>query len=368
MKIDHVTIRQLKMRMKSPFVTSFGSVQDKQFLIVEVKDENGLTGYGEGVAFEVPWYTEETMKTSWHILEDFLVPMVLHKEIGHPSEISQLFRSIRRNNMAKAAIETAIWDLYAKQNNLSLAKALGGSRNAIEVGISIGIQPTISDLYEKIDFALKEGYKRIKVKIKPGLDISLIRAIRNRYPDIPLMADANSSYTLEDYPLLKELDQYNLLMIEQPLAADDILEHAKLQQQIQTPICLDESICSYDDAKTAIELGSCGVINIKYARVGGLTEAKRIHDLCKENNIKVWCGGMLEAGVGRAHAIALTTLSNFALPGDTAGSKHYWDEDIIEPEVEVNDGYIQIPNEPGIGYRINYPVLERYTVKQNEYK
>ncbi len=367
LKIDHVTIRQLKMRMKSPFVTSFGSVQDKQFLIVEVKDANGLTGYGEGVAFEVPWYTEETMKTSWHLLEDFLIPMVLHKEIGHPSEVSTIFHSIRRNNMAKAAIETAMWDLYAKQNKIPLATALGGMRKAVEVGVSIGIQPTTAKLYEKIDHALKEGYKRIKVKIKPGLDISLIRAIRERYPEVPLMADANSCYTLENLPLLKALDQYNLLMIEQPLAADDILEHAKLQKQIKTPICLDESICSYDDAKTAIELESCGVINIKYARVGGLTEAKRIHNLCEENNIKVWCGGMLEAGVGRAHAVALTTLSNFVLPGDTAGSSHYWEEDIIEPKVEVKEGLINIPHEPGIGYRINFSALDRYTVKQHQY-
>lgn len=368
LKIDHVTIRQLKMRMKSPFVTSFGSVQEKQFLIVEVKDANGLAGYGEGVAFEVPWYTEETLETSLHILNDFLIPMVLHKEIGHPSEVSKLFHVIRRNNMAKAAMETAIWDLYAKQNNLPLATALGGIRQTIEVGVSIGIQPTNAELYGKIEHALNEGYKRIKVKIKPGLDVSLIRAIRDRYPDVPLMADANSSYTLEDMPILKELDQYNLLMIEQPLAADDILEHAKLQRQIKTPICLDESICSYDDAKTAIELGSCGVINIKYARVGGLTEAKDIHDLCEENNIKVWCGGMLEAGVGRAHAVALTTLSNFVLPGDTAGSNHYWEEDIIEPEVKVNAGLIHIPQEPGIGYRINYAALERYTVKQYQYR
>lgn len=367
MKIEQVTIRQLKMRMKSPFTTSFGSVQDKQFLIVEVKNKDNLTGFGEGVAFEAPWYTEETLKTSWHILEDFLVPIVLQNEIGHPSDVSRLFHPIRRNHMAKAAIETAIWDLYAKQNNLPLATALGGEKNSVEVGVSIGIQPSVEALYQKIDSALKKGYKRIKVKIKPGLDVSLIDVIRQRYPDVPLMADANSCYTLEDLPLLKELDQYHLLMIEQPLAADDLLEHAKLQQQIKTPICLDESICSYDDARTAIELGSCKIINIKYARVGGLTEAKRIHDFCEEKGINVWCGGMLEAGIGRAHAIALSTLSNFTFPGDTAGSNHYWEEDIIEPEVVVKDGLINIPSEPGIGYQVNASALERYTVKQKNY-
>ena len=366
-KIEHVTIRQLKMRMKSLFVTSFGSVQTKQFLIVEVFDEAGLTGYGEGVAFEAPWYTEETLQTSWHILEDFLIPIILQNEIGHPSEVSQLFSSIRRNNMAKAAIETAVWDLYAKQHHISLAKALGGQRHYVEVGVSIGIQPTTEQLYQKIDEAIKEGCKRIKVKIKPGLDLTLISSIRKRYPDIPLMADANSSYTLDDLPLLKALDKYNLLMIEQPLAADDILQHAKLQRQIQTPICLDESICSYDDAKTAIELGSCKVINIKYARVGGLTVAKKIHDLCEENNIQVWCGGMLEAGVGRAHAIALATLSNFVLPGDTLGSSHYWEEDIINPEVIVKNGLIEVPEEIGLGYTIDQNVLTRYTVKQKDY-
>lgn len=364
LKIEHVTIRQLKMRMKSPFVTSFGTVQTKQFLIVEVFDKEGLVGFGEGVAFEAPWYTEETLQTSWHMLEDFLVPIILKSEIGHPSEVSQLFSSIRRNNMAKAAIETAIWDLYAKQNHISLAKALGGKRDSIEVGVSIGIQPTTEQLYEKIDHAIREGCKRIKVKIKPGLDLDLISSIRKRYPDIPLMADANSCYTLNDIPLLKSLDKYNLLMIEQPLAADDLLQHAKLQKQIQTPICLDESICSYDDAKTAIELGSCRVINIKYARVGGLTEAKKIQNLCEDNNIKVWCGGMLEAGVGRAHAIALATLSNFTLPGDTLGSSHYWEEDIIYPEVVVKNGLIEVPEGVGIGYSINQKVLEKYTVKQ----
>ncbi len=368
LNIEQVKIRQLKMRMKSPFKTSFGSVQDKQFLILEARDRDGLTGYGEGVAFEVPWYTEETMKTSWHVLEDFLLPLIMGKEIHHPDMVSEIFSSIRRNNMAKATLETAIWDLYAKKQSIPLATALGGQKEKVAVGVSIGIQPTHQQLYQKIEDALEAGYQRIKVKIKPGEDIALLNAIRNEYPDVPLMADANSCYTLNDLALLQELDQYGLLMIEQPLGANDIVQHAKLQSQLKTPICLDESITSYEDAEAAIDLGSCKVMNIKYARVGGLTEAKRIHDLCAKHEMEVWCGGMLESGIGRAHAIALSTLANFTLPGDTAGSTHYWEEDIITPEITVKNGYISISKEPGIGYEINHSAIERYTVKEKVYR
>lgn len=368
MKINEITVRHLKMRLKHPFTTSFGTVQEKSFLLIEAKDVLGTIGWGESVAFDAPWYTEETTKTVWHMLEDFLIPQILHKEIQHPDEVTEIFSSIRRNQMAKSTLEGAIWDIYAQQTNQSLAAALGGHKDKIEVGISIGIQSSIEKLYALIEKAISDGYKRVKVKIKPGHDVSLIRAIRERFPDLPLMADANSAYRLDDIALLKQLDEYNLLMIEQPLATDDIVDHAKLQQQIQTPICLDESICSFEDARKAIELGSCGVINIKIGRVGGITEAKKIHDYCEKKGVPVWCGGMLEAGIGRAHNIALTALSNFILPGDTAGSSHYWEQDIIEPAVVVENGYITVPNTVGIGYKPNLEVIDGLTINKKIYK
>lgn len=368
MKINEMTIRHLKMHMKSSFTTSFGSFADKEFLLLEAKDDQGTIGWGESVAFVAPWYSEETLKTNWHMLEDFLIPLSLNKELAHPDEVSELFKGIRKNNMAKATIEGAVWDIYAQQTNQSLAAALGGKKEKVEVGISLGIQESIEKQIEVVNHYVKEGYKRIKVKIKPGWDVEVIRALREKFPDVPMMADANSAYRLEDVSLLKQLDEFNLTMIEQPLASDDIIDHAVLQKQLKTPICLDESIHSLEDARKAIELGSCGVINIKIGRVGGLTEARRIQDYCKEKGIPVWCGGMLESGIGRAHNIALTTLSNFVLPGDTAGSNHYWEQDIIHPEVVVEDGYITVPNGIGIGYKPNMEAIQRYTVSSKTYR
>ncbi|WP_432358979.1 o-succinylbenzoate synthase [Sporosarcina sp. UB5] len=361
MQITEVTIRKMKMRMKEPFSTSFGTMQDKQFLLLEVHDELGNIGWGESVAFDAPWYTEETVETNLHILRDFLIPLLLGKQIDHPEQVSKLFAPIRGNNMAKAAIECAIWDLYAKRKGISLAEALGGRRQQIEVGISVGIQNNMADLIERVQRYLEEGYKRIKVKIKPGAEITILRGLRNAFPDVPLMADANSAYTLDDINLLKQLDEFDLLMIEQPLAHDDIIDHAVLQKLLKTPICLDESIHSLEDVRKAIELGSTKVINVKIGRVGGLAEAKRIHDYCMEKGVPVWCGGMLEAGIGRAHNIALTSLPNFILPGDTAGSSRYWEKDIIEPEVIVEDGYITVPTAPGIGYTPNLIAIDEFT-------
>ena len=362
MKIEEVIIYQVEMRMKTPFTTSFGTMQNKRFLVLEVRDESGVIGWGEGVAFETPSYTEETLKTSLHMLEDFLIPKLLGVELTHPDEVYELFRSIRRNNMAKAAIEGAVWDIYAQQTKQSLAEAIGGTQERIEVGVSIGLQRTDEQLIQKIQQALEQGYKRIKVKIKPGKDIELLRTIRRVFPKVPLMADANSSYTLQDIELLKQLDEFDLIMIEQPLAHDDILDHAMLQKQMKTPICLDESITSLEDTRRAIMLGSCGVVNIKLARVGGISEAKRIHDYCKKHDIPVWCGGMLEAGIGRAQCVALASLSNFTMPGDTAASARYWDEDIIIPEVTVEDGLITVPKKLGLGYEVNRKVLEKYCI------
>lgn len=287
--------------------------------------------------------------------------MILKKEIEHPDETHELFKDFKRNHIAKSAINGAVWDLYAKSKGISLAKALGGVKSEIEVGISLGIEENMEDLLENIKEKTEEGYKRIKVKIKPGKDIEVIDKVRERFPNIPLMVDANSAYTLDDIDTLKQLDQYNLMMIEQPLTAGDLIDHAKLQKEIETAICLDESIHSYDDARKAIELGSGRIINMKIARVGGLTEAKRIHDLCVKENIDMWCGGMLESGVGRAHNVAITTLANFTLPGDTAASSRYWDKDIIEPEVTVDQGILKVPTGPGIGYEVNREELLKHT-------
>ncbi|ALX50602.1 o-succinylbenzoate synthase [Lentibacillus amyloliquefaciens] len=364
MPITSITLRRLNMNLKNPFTTSFGTMQDKDFFITEAADDRGNRGFGESVAFTSPWYTEETVETNKHMINDFLIKLLQDNEIRHPSEVRELFKPIKRNNMAKAAVEGAIWDLYAKQHGITLARALGGTKQKIEVGISLGIQPTVNDLLEKVGHHIKQGYKRIKIKIKPGWDYDVLKEVRNQFPNTPIMADANSAYTLDDIDQLRKLDELNLMMIEQPLAHDDIVDHAKLQAAIQTPVCLDESIHSAEDARKAIELKSCRIINVKIGRVGGLAEAKEIHDLCRKNRIDVWCGGMLEAGVGRAHNIALATLPQFTLPGDTAGSSLYWKKDIIKPEVTVNDGVITVSNKPGIGYDIDEQALKAFTAEK----
>lgn len=367
MKIKEVVLRHVSMKMKSPFTTSFGTFQDKEFLLLEAKDENGISGWGESVAFHSPWYNEETLKTNWHMLEDFIIPNLLNKEMEHPDNVSAILSYIRKNNMAKSTMEGAVWDLFAKQKGIPLAAALGGEKKEIEVGISIGIQDTVDELLRLIDEYVNEGYKRMKVKIKPGWDVEVMREVRKHFPNVPLMADANSAYRLKDIDRLKALDEFDLMMIEQPLDSDDIVDHAQLQKEMATPVCLDESIHSYEDARKAIELGSCKIINIKIGRVGGLTESKRIHDLCQKHDIPVWCGGMLESGIGRAHNIALTTLSNFVMPGDTAGSSRYWERDIIEPEVVVKDGMITVPDKPGIGYEPNLDTIQQFTVNEKSY-
>ena len=366
--LNRIVLRKLCMNLKNSFTTSFGTLKEKEFLLIEVIDEGGNSGWGESVATSSPWYNEETVKTNESVMGDFLIPLLFKDPIVSPDEIRRRFVRIRRNDMAKSALETAIWDLFAKRNDIALARALGGKKNEIEVGISIGIQNSIDHLLSLIDNYVNEGYKRIKIKIMPGWDIDVLEKVRDRFPDIPLMVDANSAYTLKDLGILRRLDEFNLMMIEQPLGYDDIIDHAELQSQINTPICLDESIHSLGDVRKAIGLGSCKIINIKIGRVGGLTEAKEIHDYCAEKKIPVWCGGMLESGVGRAHNIALTTLSNFILPGDTAPSSHYWNEDIIEPEVTVNNGIIKVPSRPGIGYEINRMNIDKFTVYSKTYK
>lgn len=365
-KIQKIKLRRMQLELKDPFQTSFGTQTEREFILVEVYGDHHV-GYGECVVTSKPLYNEETVKTAWHIMEDFLIPILYeHNEIHHPDKVRELFKPIRRNNMAKAALEGAIWDLYAKEKNITLSRALGGNKDVIEVGISIGIQETTDELISVVGKYVNKGYKRIKIKIKPGQDVSTLRKVREVFPHIRMMADANSAYTLDDVEVFKELDKLNLMMIEQPLSHDDIVDHAKLQSVINTPICLDESIHSLDDARKAIELGSCKIINIKIGRVGGLTESKKIHDYCEIHGIPVWCGGMLESGVGRAHNIAITSLSNFILPGDTASSSRYWYEDIISPEVIVEKGLIKIPHLPGIGYSPQESLLDKYTLERKE--
>lgn len=361
-------LRHLKLDLLHPFTTSFGTEYDREFILVEAISEDGISGWAESVAMLDPLYNEETLKTNWHILEDYLIPILLKNEIEHPDEISEkYFAHIRGNYMAKAALEGAVWDLYAKEKNASLASVLGGTKDTIDVGVSIGIKDSIDSTLKVIEDRLVEGYKRFKLKIKPGWDVELIDKVRKVYPDIPLMADANSAYTLQDIDRLAALDDYNLMMIEQPLAYNDIIDHADLQSRLKTPICLDESIHSLEDARKALKLGSCQIINIKIGRVGGLTQSRKIHDLCQEQGIPLWCGGMLESGIGRAHNIAITTLPNFVLPGDTAASSLYWAEDIIEPDVTVENGTIKVPNSPGIGYEPNLEKINKYTLYSQTY-
>ncbi|GKU81387.1 o-succinylbenzoate synthase [Niallia sp. NCCP-28] len=369
MKIDKIIIDHIKMPLVHPFETSFGRMLEKDFLVIQMYSGEYI-GYGESVALPDPTYTEETTGTISYMLDQFLIPLLFRHTINHPDDITTIFAPIRRNNMAKAALEGAVWDLYSKQKGVSLAHALGGSRKEIDVGVSIGIEKSIEDLLGKVEHFLQEGYKKIKVKIKPDYDIEPLQKIRERFGyNIPLMADANSAYTLQDTNKLQKLDPLKLLMIEQPLGFDDIVDHGKLQKQLTTPICLDESINSSEDARKAIELGSCQVINIKIGRVGGLSEAKKIHDLCAENNIPVWCGGMLEGGIGRAHNIAITSLANFTIAGDTSASNRYWHEDIIYPEVVLSKpGTIQVPAAPGIGYELKEQNVKKYRISRKIYK
>jgi len=367
MEIKSIVLRQVKMELLHPFTTSVGTEIDKDFIVVEVKSKSGLSGWAESVSIVEPMYNEETVKTNWHMMNDHLIPRLSNAYIEHPDDVSEIFKPVRGNYNAKSAIESAIWDLYARENNMSLSKALGGVKDRIEVGVSIGIKETQRQLLRQVEDYLNEGYKRIKVKIMPGWDVEILRAIRKEFPTIQLMADANCAYSLNDIEHLKQLDEFGLTMIEQPLGHDDIIDHAKLQAELQTPICLDESIHSEEDARKAIELGSCKVINLKIGRVGGLTESKKIHDLCVKHNIPMWCGGMLEAGIGRAHNIAITSLRNFTLPGDTAPSSHYWKQDIIDPQVEMKDGYILVPEAPGIGYTPNKDRIENITLFSKTY-
>jgi o-succinylbenzoate synthase len=366
MRIKQINLYTISMPLKTPFYTHLQNVSEREAIIVELIDQDGVKGYGEAVAFSSPWYTEETIKTCYHMMVDFLIPMLKKSAIQHPKEAWSLFTPVRRNHMAKASLETALWDLYAKQQGVALASLIGGSQSQIPAGAVVGAS-SIKDALKQIERFALEGYKRVKLKIKPENDYEFLSEVRKNFPTIPLLADANSAYTLQDINQLKALDDFHLMMIEQPLGFDDIREHAKLQKELKTPVCLDESIHSLEDVKSAIEQKSCQIINIKISRVGGLKAAKDIYDLCLAHDIKVWVGGMIEFGISKAHNIAFASLPGFSIPGDISSSSRYWEEDVVTPEIKVEKGHIHVPTTPGIGFTLNGKRLEKVLLHKNSF-
>jgi o-succinylbenzoate synthase len=364
MLIQGITLREISMKLVAPFETSMDRTEQRRIVLVEA-NVDGVIGWGECVAAESPFYSPEYVDTAWLVLRDFLWPLVKGKKFTAASDIWCLLKRVRGHNMAKACLEAAVWDAEAKQKGIPLAKLIGGTRTEIASGVSIGIKDSLDQLVGAVKKELAAGYQRIKMKIKPGKDLEPVRRVRQEFPRIKLMVDANSAYTLEDFPLLKQLDGFYLMMIEQPLGWDDLYSHIDLQKKLETPICLDECIHTEEQARAAVQLGACKIINIKLGRVGGFTVARRIHDLCQQHSIPVWCGGMLESGIGRAHNIALSTLPNFSLPGDVTASKRYWEEDIVSPEVTVSpQGTISVAPGPGIGFEPRLGLIEKLTVRK----
>ena len=368
MKIERIELSLLYLPYVHFFETSFSREEGRTFIIVRAYG-GGLCGYGEVVASQDPLYSEETTETAWHILKDFLIPLVFKKSVVEPDEFYAQARKFRGNPMAKAGLELALWDLKAKREGVPLWKLYGGTQREIPSGVSVGIENSIPELLDRIDGYLAEGYRRIKIKIKPGWDIEASRAVRLRFPGILLQVDANGAYTLADKETLKALDEFNLLLVEQPFAPHDLWDHSKLQREMKTAICLDESILDEVTARQAHEMGSCRIINIKVGRVGGLTEARKIHDYCQSAGIPVWCGGMLECGIGRAHNVHIATLPNFKYPHDLSASKRYYKQDLIEPEVEITErGTIIVPDTPGIGVFPQEDRIKKATLRHEAFK
>jgi len=363
-KVEAITLREIRMPLVHFFETSFGRTTERRILLLTVHTD-GPEGWGECVAGEDPFYSEESVDTAWYAVEKYLAPAFLGKVIKKGTDAPALMARVRGHRMAKGALENALWDAEAQAQQVPLWKLLGGSQSEIPCGVSIGIQNSHEQLLEKIETELSAGYRRIKVKCKPGWDVEVFGKIRDRWAEILLSCDANSAYTLAQTDHLKKFDRFNLLMIEQPLWHDDFYFHAQLQKKLKTSICLDEAIHNARDAQAAIELGACKIINIKVGRVGGFSEAIAVHNVAQENNIPVWCGGMLETGIGRSHNIALSSLKNFTLPGDVSASKRYWKEDIIEPAVEVSsEGMITVPQTAGRGFKIKTDLIEKLTVRK----
>ena len=364
MRIDAIFLRELRLPLVKPFQTSFGTTTERRILLVELRAE-GLTGWGECVAGEHPYFSDETIDTAWLVIQQELAPALAAADPEHGGKCPGIFRQVRGHRMAKAALENAVWDLEAQMKRVPLASLLGGTRETIDCGVSIGIQPSLEAQLAEVEKEVGAGYQRIKLKIKPGWDVKVLEAVRHRWPDIQLSVDANSAYRLNDADHIVTWDEFNLLMIEQPLWADDFYFHSMLQKRLETPICLDESIRNRRDALAAIEMESCRIINIKCGRVGGFSEAIAVHNAAQERGVPVWCGGMLESGIGRAHNIALSSLDNFTLPGDVSASKRYWKEDIIEPEVVVSKtGEIAVPDKPGRGFEVRADLVEKLTVRK----
>lgn len=366
MRIDAVVLREIRMPLLEPFVTSFGATRDRRVLLVEVHAE-GLVGWGECVAGEHPYFSAESIDTAWLVMLQELAQALAASSVEHGGDCPKLFKRVRGNRMAKAALENAIWDVEAQLEDAPLNELLGGTQKQIACGVSIGIQPTLEQEMAKIERDVQAGYQRIKLKIQKGWDIQVLEAVRERWPYIMLSVDANSAYRMADFDHLIEFDNFGLLMIEQPLWADDFYYHSMLQRRLQTSICLDESIRNRRDALASIEMESCRIINIKNGRVGGFSEAIAVHNVAMERGIPVWCGGMLETGIGRAHNIALASLPGFTLPGDVSASARYWAEDIIEPEVTVSaKGEIAVPTTAGRGFAVKTELIEKLTVRREE--
>lgn len=368
MRIEAVELRVVELPLRFPFETSFGREEAKCAVLVAAYAD-GLVGWGEAPVMRAPLYNEETVETAWHVLRDFLVPAVLGSAIEHPREVAARWSRVRRHHMAKAGLEAALWDLYAQQQGVSLRHLLGGVRDRVEVGVSLGIEPTVVDLMRRVESFIAQGYRRVKIKIRPGWDVEVVRQLRRHFPQLPLQVDANSAYTLEDAATFQEMDDFNLLMVEQPLGEDDLVDHAKLQARLRTPVCLDESVVHPEDARKAIELGSCRVVNIKPARLGGLAAAVETHRVCAERGVPVWCGGMLETGIGRLANLAVASLPNFRFPGDLSASDRYFVEDLIDPPVVLErDGTVRVPEDAGVAPRVRLDRVERATVRRERYE
>jgi O-succinylbenzoate synthase len=363
MRIERATLREIPLRLREYFEISSGGSQDRRVLLLTLEGD-GLEGWSECVASNEPSYSYETTDTAWHVLTDFILPNVVGRDARDPEDVLSPVSWIRGHGMSKAAVEMAAWDLAARAEGVSLAEKLGGTRDAVRVGVSVGLKPDDGALHEQVAGFIEDGYARVKIKIKPGRDVEMLAGLRSAFPDVSFMADANSAYTLDDVERLKELDALDLMMIEQPLRYDDFFHHARLQSEIETAVCLDESIKSVGDTELALELGSCRIVNIKPGRVGGLTSSRRIHDLMRDAGLAVWCGGMLESGVGRAHNVALATLPGFTLPGDISASRRYWERDIVSPEFEVDNGEMRVPTGPGIGVDVDVERIESLTVRR----
>ena len=366
MIIERLELRVLRLPLVRFFETSFGRVHDRTFMLIRL-DGGGLTAWGECVADNDPYYSPETVETAWHVISHFLAPLVLGVAFDHPRDVFPALRRVRGHQMAKAAIEMAAWDLFAKQAGVPLSAVLGGTRARVAAGVSIGIQDSLGQLTDRVAAELADGYQRVKIKVKPGWDLAAVTAVRRRFGQVPLMVDANAAYGLEDAEHLAGLDQFGLIMIEQPLEYDDIRDHAALQRRLATAICLDESIHSVRLGRDAIDAGACRIINIKPGRVGGHAESIRLHDLCASRGVPVWHGGMLESGIGRAHNLHLSSLPNFTLPGDVAASRRYYEPDLIDPPIVVAaDGTIGVPDGPGIGVHVVSDRVEQATIRRLE--